>query len=108
MGLPQICKLASPPNPNTLFFSLALTKSEISSRAPEAGIVAPLTVTSTEPEPSSGKVLPANCAATILLSSTNGRSIGTAISSLPGPAGTIGSGGGKGANRFGVGGGGRG
>ncbi len=39
--------------------------------------VACLTVTSTEPEPSSGKVRPANCASTILLMSVNGRSIGT-------------------------------
>ena len=59
-GLPQICTLASPPNPNKLFFSLAFTSSEIKSRSPDAAMLARFTVTSTEPEPSSGKVRPAN------------------------------------------------
>src|SRR5262245_11663287 len=44
---------------------------------------------STEPEPSSGKVLPANCASTILLISVKGRSIGTAILTPPFDAGPM-------------------
>ena len=43
-----------------------------------------LTVTSTEPEPSSGNVRPANCASRILLISVNGRSIGTPMLTPPG------------------------
>src|SRR2546423_1047671 len=38
-GLPQICTLASPPNPNNPFFSLAFTSSEIKSRLPAAAML---------------------------------------------------------------------
>src|SRR5947209_14360391 len=84
-----MCTLASPPKPKKLFFSLAFTSSEISSRSPDAAMLACLTVTSTEPEPSSGKVLPANCASTILLISVKGMSIGTPIVTRPGVGGTM-------------------
>src|SRR5882757_5049051 len=47
------------------------------------------TVTSTGPEPSSGKVRPAICASMILLSSLNGMSIGTAMLTPPCVGGTI-------------------
>ena len=50
--------MASPPKPKKLFFSLAFTSSEISRRSPEAATLARFTVTSTEPEPSSGNVRP--------------------------------------------------
>src|SRR5258705_10381013 len=71
------------------FFSLAFTSSEIKSRSPDAATLARFTVTSTDPEPSSGKVRPANCAATILLMSVNGRSIGTPMRTPPGLGGMM-------------------
>ena len=47
------------------------------------------TVTATGPDPSSGKVRPANCASTILLISVKGTSIGTPITTPPGDGGMM-------------------
>src|SRR5205085_12302091 len=68
---------------NQLFFSLALTNSEISRRSPEGETVADLTVTATGALPSSGNVRPFNCALMILFTSVKGRSIGTPTFTLP-------------------------
>src|SRR5215471_9394055 len=84
-----MCTVASAPKPKRLVFSLACTKSEIRSRSPDAATVACLTVTATPPEPSSGKVFPANCASTTLLISVKGRSIGTPMLHPPGVGGTM-------------------
>ena len=52
-------------------------------------MLARLTVTSAAPEPSSGKVFPANCASRILLISVKGMSTGTPIATCPGVGGTM-------------------
>ena len=51
--------------------------------SPAAAMLACLTVAANSPEPSSGKVLPANCVSRRRLTSVNGISIGTAILTLP-------------------------
>ena len=61
-----------------------------------------LTVTSIEPEPSSGNVLPANCASTSLLISVKGMSMGTPIVTLPGVGGTMVMVAGNGRRRLGL------
>src|SRR6185437_16896845 len=85
----QIWTVAFVPNPKKLFFVFACTSSEIRSLSPDAATLACLTVTSTGPEPSSGNVFPANWASMILLTSVNGRSIGTPMLTPPGVGGTM-------------------
>ena len=89
--MPQTNTVASPPSPNQLFFSRALTCSEISSRSPDAATLARFTVRSTAPEPFCGKVLPANCASSIRSISVNGVSIGALICTPASSAGTMAS-----------------
>src|SRR5262245_54284786 len=62
-GRPQTWIVASAPRPNQLLVSLALTRSEISSRSPDAATFASRTVTAKALPLSSGKVFPVSCAA---------------------------------------------
>ena len=71
------------PRPNQLLRSVALTRSEISSRSPDAATLARRTVTANDPLLSSGNVLPTNCAVMRRLTSVNGTSIGTAMLTPP-------------------------
>ena len=64
-------------------FSFALTRSEISSRSPEAATLDAADVTANAPLWSSGKVLPLSCASIRRLTSVNGTSIGTAMLTRP-------------------------
>ena len=78
-----MCTVASAPSPNQLLVSLALTRSEISSRSPAAARLEASTVTWPGALPVSGKVLPLSCNSITRLSSVNGTSIGTPSFTLP-------------------------
>ena len=96
-GLPGLVERGPPPD---MHIGLAAQSEEAllllcvhqqRNQQPVAGCrdAARLTVTSTEPEPSSGKVFPANCAWMILLISVKGMSIGTPMRHRPGVGGTM-------------------
>src|SRR5215510_3572955 len=82
-GRPQTWIVASAPSPNQLFFSLALTRSDISRRSPDAATFTFCTVAAKALLLSSGNVFPFSCTSSKRFTSVNGMSIGTAILTRP-------------------------